>query len=377
MRETPLIFISKKELHYFKTGVARRTLHEVQLLSGLGNKVYILSEKVNNTVVNNHGAEVLKTFRFPISGFLRRVFYNYQTRRYVRWFKPNLVIGHGEIVEQDILFIHNCVHLAHEKIKSKSLPSRNPVGRIHHRILTEQKFNYLICNSEFARKDLVERFNIPESKVVTIYPEIDLNHFKVNKHQERKSFLENLGIDVNTFLIGTITSGNFPKRNIDLIVEIAKELKAVNGIHFIIVGNNKHSKIKKAAAEFDINLHFIAPEEDVFKFYDAIDLFFLPARIEEFGRSVSEAMATGNPVLLSRWVGASEILEGKQREYIFDSDAKENYRRAILKLSSDPRLCEELAKLNLETVKKISAKVQDRKFLAIVDKCLNNTSIER
>ena len=85
--------------------------------------------------------------------------------------KPKLVIGHGDILNQDILYIHNCVHLAYELVERKSLPEDHEVGSIHTSILTKGSYKVLICNSEMMKNDLVKRFKIDPEKAVVIYPE--------------------------------------------------------------------------------------------------------------------------------------------------------------------------------------------------------------
>ena len=74
---------------------------------------------------------------------------------------------------------------------------------------------------------------------------------------------------------------------------------------------------------------------DVEKIYSALDFPYFPAKWEEFGRVVVEAMGLGLPVICSNKVGASELLEDKSRELIFETNNIEQLKKCIEKLVED------------------------------------------
>jgi UDP-glucose:(heptosyl)LPS alpha-1,3-glucosyltransferase len=63
---------------------------------------------------------------------------------------------------------------------------------------------------------------------------------------------------------------------------------------------------------------FAGRREDVERYYGAADLLALPSLQEAFGNVVLEALAAGLPVLVSKDVGAAEILSGELRQGIID-----------------------------------------------------------
>ena len=60
---------------------------------------------------------------------------------------------------------------------------------------------------------------------------------------------------------------------------------------------------------------------DVETVFGALDLFVLPAHIEEFGLVVAEAMACATPVLVSDRVGASELLTESHPDLVVHHEA--------------------------------------------------------
>src|SRR5690606_37956886 len=128
---------------------------------------------------------------------------NQQVEKWVRKNRPDLVIGHGDILNQDILFIHNCVHLAHERIEGRDLPKDHEVGRIHEAIFNQGTYKLLVCNSQMMKDDLVRRFNVDPGKAVVIYPEVNLEKFKVSdKKAVRREWRSKFNFTDEDFVIG-------------------------------------------------------------------------------------------------------------------------------------------------------------------------------
>ena len=106
---------------------------------------------------------------------------------------------------------------------------------------------------------------------------------------------------------------------------------------------------------------FAPPIIDVKNYYYLVDVFVLPAHIEEFGRSVLEAMYCGVPVITTKFVGASEILEGSSREFILDEI---NQANLVLKLNKlmDHQVARSIADQNNKTAQAYSSEVQSNIF---------------
>lgn len=354
------VLISRKDLRDTASGVPKKVLQELKFFSELGYQAYAIAETMNHGMVEEFKGTPVKTWRWPISGYFRRRFYQIQVDRWIKKNRPELVIGHGDINDQDVLYIHNCVHLAHELIEGKSLPDDHEVGRIHQEILSRGKFKLLVCNSEMMRGDLVKRFRLDPSKAVVIYPEVNLDKFKVSNPTEiKREWRAKLGIPQDAFVIGLVTSGNFKKRNLGMLIQAFKEIQKDHPEAYLFVaGGNIDQKYKDMIQE---RVTFAPTLIDVKNYYYLLDAFCLPAHIEEFGRSVLEAMYCGKPVVTTKNVGASEILEESSRKLIMDEVSLEELKEK-LKLLFKPELYEEVKKRNIETSMKLSADNQNKKL---------------
>jgi UDP-glucose:(heptosyl)LPS alpha-1,3-glucosyltransferase len=352
------ILISQKDINIIRSGVPRLVLSELQYFHRKGHIPYAIAERIQSLAIKNAGGKPYKTFRWPISGFFRRKFYMSRVTKAVQKLKPDLVIGHGDIINQDICFIHNCVHLAYEVLNGKKLPKDHEVGLIHSQILTEKKFKALVCNSQMMKSDLTNRFNLSDKKIFVHYPELNNKQFGTNT----KNIRDELNISKDTFVIGLITSGNFKKRNVKLLLESLFDFKTDRKIHILIAGKDKSEPFKELIDKSIHPISFLPPTDEVEKYYNSLDLFVLPAHIEEFGMSVLEAMACKKAVIVNHMVGSSEILEGESKEFILPNLSKEVLAKKIRNILEDEELNERLKSLNHTTAMKYSSQNQDEKF---------------
>jgi UDP-glucose:(heptosyl)LPS alpha-1,3-glucosyltransferase len=355
------ILISRKDLRDTTSGVPKKVLQELQFFTQQGHEAFAIAETMNVAMIEEFGGKAVKTFRWPFSGYFRRKFYSQRVDAWIKKHRPGLVIGHGDILHQDILFIHNCVHLAHELIEANPLPSEHEVGKIHHAIFKEGSYKLLICNSQMMKNDLVKRFQVDPEKAVVIYPEVNLAKFKVADPESiKKEWRSKFGLAEDDFVIGLVTSGNFKKRNLGLLIEAYKEMRKENPkAKLFIAGGNIDQKYKDQAPSEGVV--FAPPIIDVKNYYYLLDVFVLPAHIEEFGRSVLEAMFCGVPVITTKHVGASEILEGLGREFIMDRPTLPLLVELLKKLM-DKHLAQAISHLNQQTSLKYSSDIQNSTF---------------
>jgi UDP-glucose:(heptosyl)LPS alpha-1,3-glucosyltransferase len=358
------ILISRKDLRMTASGVPKKVLQELLFFYNLGHESYAIAETVNVPMIEEFNGIPVKTFRWPFSGYFRRRFYQHQVQWWIKKHRPDLVIGHGDILHQDILFIHNCVHLAHELIEGCPLPSDHEVGKVHEMIFTKGSHKLLICNSQMMKNDLMKRFKLNDSNVEVIYPEVNLEKFVVADPEIVKAqWRSKLGIPQDAFVIGLVTSGNFKKRNLEMLIEAFIEVQKVRPeAYLFIAGGNIDERYKLSISK---RVTFAPILIDVKNYYYLLDVFCLPAHIEEFGRSVLEAMFCGRPVVTTKMVGASEILEGRARELILDSITTHDLVEKLLKLF-DPDFYQEIKELNFMTSNQLSSTNQNEKFKKIL-----------
>lgn len=365
------VAIVQKDLKNLRSGVSRLVRAELDALTKAQHEPILISERVNPVTYQNTSAHVYKTLRWPFKGYFRRRFFLWQSERLLRKLEPDVSIAHGDISNVDICFIHNCVHLEHEIIHGSELPIDNDVGQLHTEVLTQQRFLVLVCNSEIMKRDLVSRFSIQDKQIEVLYPCCDPEAVIHPTLDQRKG----LGISPDDLVLGLITSGNFKKRNVGLFLEATAQLRSPKPLHIVVAGNGKESDFQDLLAGHPHKVHFLPSTDQVANYYAMLDVFALPAHIEEFGMSALEAMTCEKPVVLHHMVGASEIVEGESRRFVLQTLQRNMWVDALQELCDDPGLRIRVARQNAETARKYTAREQDKQFMRILNDVFSGDSV--
>lgn len=146
-----------------------------------------------------------------------------------------------------------------------------------------------------------------KAPIEVLYNSIDTGRYRptAGSVKSRQQLRKQLGIKKDSFVV--IGAGQVqPRKRVDLFVKAAKALPEIT---FVWVGGipfgraaADHKDMKKLMKQKLPNLVFtdIVPLENMPKYYQMADLFWLPSEQETFGLVVVEAAAAGLPILLRR-----------------------------------------------------------------------------
>lgn len=358
------------------TGAARVALQQAELLTKAGHRVDLLAETADPKLIQPTGASLHRFPRYVLSGAWARAAFDYRVRRHCQRQKYDLVIGHGDLIDQDLLFLHNCVHLAHERIHGVPISPKNPVGRRHAQMLSKGKFRRLIVNSELMRDDVIQRFKVDPKKIAIMYPGYNSQVFRARQAPAatgRQSLPAPIRerLPKTPYLIGLITSGEYQKRGADLLVSAylstAKDFQKNVGL--LLVGKSfpkeLSAQLSGKSLPFPEHLLALEPSPDVASLYAALDLFVLPARIEEFGLTALEAAVTGVTTLVSDQVGAGAVLpEAYQALTVASGDARSLHTRLEQLWRQGFQVATPELRLELERLRQNASDAQRLKELA-------------
>lgn len=329
------------------SGSARTAFENIHYFKSRGFEVHVAAMTMDKTNISETGAIPHKMFPWVKStGLARRRWYNWQVKRLRKKLKPVLTVGHGDIQDQDVLTLHNCVFLAHELIHGEPLDKLHEMAQTHGQILEFQKFKKMIANSLIMKRDTISRFGVPAEKIHVIYPALDTKTFFPKP-------VPKISPKINVALV---TSGNFKKRGLDIfssaIDSLPQNIKDLAS--FRVIGNS--------CPGVSSSITFDPARDDIQNYYSSIDIFVLPARIEEFGRVALEAMGCGLPVITTNRVGAGELLVGESRRFVIPPNDSNALAAAITELVTDNQLRERIGKLNAETALNYSEEKVFSKF---------------
>ena len=150
-----------------------------------------------------------------------------------------------------------------------------------------------------------------------------------------------LGIGPDDHVVCSVARLRSEKR-LDVGIAARRELESQlsQPIHYVIVGDGPDRATLEAKAGGDRYVHFVGNQDDIWPWYEAADLAWMPSANESFGIAAAEAMATGTPVIASRVGGLVEILEGERGGRLVPPGSPRALARATRELIESPEILE-------------------------------------
>ncbi|HEY7317825.1 MAG TPA: glycosyltransferase family 4 protein [Candidatus Binatia bacterium] len=246
----------------------------------------------------------------------------------IRPYTCDLVVSFGRMVRQDVLRSGGGSHRAFlEKFAAEGGLRRRlwqSLSPYHQSVLALERWQFqpgnykrIIAVSAEVKRELLATYPIPEDKISVIYNGVDDKRFHLALRDEfRAPIRRQWHIPSDAPMVLFVGSG-FRRKGLDRLLNAwrSPELKDT---YLLVVGDDAKRARYQALAEERAKgkVIFVGRRHDVESYYGAADLLALPAVQEAFGNVVLEAAATGLPAVVSRAVGAAEILEGRLTEGI-------------------------------------------------------------
>ena len=180
MEDVPTAVIAIRNLNK-TTGAARIALQQISILKKMGFLVTVICEKASKPTITSYGADLKIINKIPLGSYLRRLWFNSRANAWCSKNNPTLIISHGDMENGDILFMHNCVDLAQEIIQPDRPQQQNSVSKIHQKILTNNRSQHIVANSQLMANDLSVRYAIPAKQISISYPGFDSDQFNASK----------------------------------------------------------------------------------------------------------------------------------------------------------------------------------------------------
>ncbi|MFA9393325.1 MAG: glycosyltransferase family 4 protein [Halodesulfovibrio sp.] len=302
------------------TGSSRIILANIKHLTDAGHTVWTISEKCDKELVAEAGGKAITVPKIKLSKYLRRLIFSKFVDLAAKFIKPDIVWGQGENLNSDVISLHNCVHLASERLDGANA-KEGSVHKLHANLLSKHNVKLIIANSRLMKNDLILRYGISPDNIKVVHPGYSPEQFSLEHRNENQAALrKQLDIPNNKKIIGLITSGDFKKRGITTLLKAISLLpqEARKDIAIVIVGKEKNKKLYEVETK-ELGLagqtHFLPAMTDVHKLYHGLDLMVHAGPIEEFGLIVLEAVVCGTPVLASKGVGAMELADASNADF--------------------------------------------------------------
>jgi UDP-glucose:(heptosyl)LPS alpha-1,3-glucosyltransferase len=171
------------------------------------------------------------------------------------------------------------------------------------------------------KNDIIKRYNIDHQKIKVVYNGVDLQRFTPdNRNKYRKIVREKLSLG-EEFVILYI-SNNFRLKGLLTLIKALGELKkSRNDFKALIIGRGRESLYRKIAKRLNCleNLMFLGHVKDIETYYAASDIYVHPTFYDSCSLVVTESLASGLPVITTRYDGASGVIDNGIEGFVMEN----------------------------------------------------------
>lgn len=191
-------------------------------------------------------------------------------------------------------------------------------------IFKRHRFKKVIAISELVKRNVMDNYGVSPADIEVIYNGVDLEKFHPdNGKKYRSEIRRRYGLADDDFVVLFVGSG-FERKGVKYLVQAVESVPGP--VSLMIVGKGKHphaSPLTEGGSEGEAFQHkqrviFCGPQEEIYKYYAAADIFAFPTMYEPFGNVHLEALASGLPVVTTKQSGAAEIIKDGVHGFVVD-----------------------------------------------------------
>lgn len=226
-----------------------------------------------------------------------------------------------------------------------------------------------------------ERLGVPRRKIKCIHPFVDVDRFNI-PNSEGEKFKEELGIPADGEVVLCVARIDPVKSHDDLLKAFTIVKEARRWANLVCVGNGSLSEnvlgirderkekifnlVEELGLKEDVIFTGYLPPELLPKAYKMADVVVLPSKMEGFGLAITEAMASGRPVVAYNVGGVSVQIEDGVNGFLVPPGDIEAFADRIIRLLSNKALRSRMGLAARRIAEeKFNAKIAVKKYLNI------------
>ncbi len=281
-----------------------------------------------------------------------------------------------------VVTLHDIIYLESISLFKKSGTWYQKFGNMYRRYVVPRvvkKSDKIITVSEFEKKRIKEFFGFPaeDDRLVAIYNGVS-EHFRKIDDQKELQRVKQLYHLPNRFLF--FLGNTDPKKNTEGVLKAFSDyLKKTGDDMYLVMLDYERNALEELLTVIGdkklinrIILTGYVINTDLPAIYNLCNVFLYPSLRESFGIPMLEAMACGTPVITSNTSSMPEI--AGDAALIIDPFKPTDIVDAIVKLSLDKKLCEELITKGYEQAGKFTWKAMAENVLKLYNEIYSNNN---
>ena len=158
----------------------------------------------------------------------------------------------------------------------------------------------IVAHSNLIRDEIMRYYNIPEEKIIRLFPPVNTEQFNLSFRQSRANIQLEYQINPDKCTLLFPSTGHRRKG----LYELLEAFKSLTSDYELLIAGSDFNE-----AKLPHNVRSLGFVENMAELYSAVDGVILPSHYEPFGLVVTEALACGTPVIISEFVGAKDVVD--------------------------------------------------------------------
>lgn len=311
-------------MRYSWTGGTERYLRQVaEHLAASGHEVTVVCRSVKGEQMP--GVRFVKLRNFAVGGAWRQWAFAKAVERHVRTAKYDVVYGLGKTWTHDVIRLGGGLHqtyleTAHDatlsrldRVIAKGALKHRQALSIERRALASGAYLRIVTNSELVKRDVVQRYSVPNDRVTVVYNGVDVKRFDRAANAGKAAALRReFGFTDEHTVVLFLGTGYGRKGLAAVIDAFATVVASHPEVRLMVVGfDSQAARYEQQAEERGVadKVRFLGGRQDTEVCYAASDIYVLPTLYDPFANTTLEALASGLPVITTTANGASELIE--------------------------------------------------------------------
>lgn len=248
--------------------------------------------------------------------------------RHIKTNSYDLVFGLGRTWSQDVIRVGGGLYsdqIGKGLGRQRYWPRDLIAQAIEQRTFAAGNYRMVIANSRLTESSLIERYEIPPDRIVTIHNGVDTNRFNDSYRTTSGQTLRNECGFSEKHLVYLFLGSGYRRKGLDRLLEAFPSVVSQRPeSRLIVAGNDSGQQDYEQHANLlgiGDKVVFLGKRDDPEVCYNAADIYVMPTRFDAFGYSAIEALACGLPVVITETSGAAEVMQADVSRIVSGKEA--------------------------------------------------------
>jgi UDP-glucose:(heptosyl)LPS alpha-1,3-glucosyltransferase len=314
------IAVVRKECSFKRGGAERYCANLCRCLADMGHQVFVVARECDDDVHPDLVHVPVKVS--SRSSAARNLSFHRNSQKAIRPLDVDRVYALSRTFPADAFRVSDPLHATWLDIRypgrlrnwfERLNPRHRAILSLERGICDARHTGVIITNSNWARQQILARYDYPTELIHVVYNGVDLDYFRP----------EGVDIPVGEPLRLLFVAQDFARKGLGFILDALSQLHAQGvACHLSVVGRDDPRPFRQQAQQLGVtqSVDFYESTSCIQNYYNAADLLVFPTLSDPFANVCLEALACGLPVMTTTHNGAAEILTEDKTGYVLQAD---------------------------------------------------------